>query len=62
MVKVAAVLLVGRWLDLYLMIQPSVGGVNPPFGLLEMGLLAVAWSASSRSSFSAGCWVWRPFR
>ena len=34
--KVAAVVLVGRWLDLYLMIQPATGSPNPPFGVWEV--------------------------
>jgi hypothetical protein len=33
--KVAAVVLIGRWLDLYLMVQPAAGGSNPQFGLWE---------------------------
>ncbi len=30
--KVAAVVLLGRWLDLYWMVQPATGGPNPPLG------------------------------
>jgi hypothetical protein len=40
MVKVALLLLVGRWLDLYLMIMPPLAGTTPPFGPLEIGLAA----------------------
>ena len=36
MVKIAGVVLIGRWLDLYLMIHPAVG-IEPGFGLLELG-------------------------
>jgi hypothetical protein len=37
---VAAVVLAGRWLDLYLMIFPSVVGEAPRIGLWEIGLTA----------------------
>jgi hypothetical protein len=37
---VAGVVLVGRWVDLYLMIFPSVVGEVPRIGLLEIGLTA----------------------
>ena len=37
---VAGTVLIGRWLDLYLMILPPVLGDRPAFGLLEAGLLA----------------------
>ena len=40
MLKVAGVVLVGRWLDLYLMIMPAVAGPTPPFGAWEAGLAA----------------------
>lgn len=40
LVKVAIVLLVGRWLDLYLSVVPSLAG-NPPLpGLAELGTVA----------------------
>ncbi len=42
--KVAAVVLLGRWLDLYLMIQPATGGSNPQFGLWEVAALAGAFA------------------
>jgi hypothetical protein len=38
--KVAAVVLLGRWLDLYLMVQPAPGGPNPQFGLWEAAAMA----------------------
>jgi hypothetical protein len=39
---VAAVVLAGRWLDLYLMIFPSVVGISPRIGPWEIGLTAGA--------------------
>jgi hypothetical protein len=36
--KVCVLVLLGRWLDLYLMIAPAVDGPVPAFGLLEVGL------------------------
>lgn len=42
--KVAAVVLLGRWLDLYLMVAPATGGPNPRFGLLEVASLAGAFA------------------
>ncbi len=40
LVKVCIVLLVGRWLDLYLMIMPTFSGKSWPIGGLELGLAA----------------------
>lgn len=37
LLKVCAVLLVGHWLDLYLMVMPFKSGSNPPFGVWEIG-------------------------
>jgi hypothetical protein len=37
MLKVATVILVGRWLDLYVMILPAVSPDVPPFGPWELG-------------------------
>jgi hypothetical protein len=42
LVKVAAVLLAGRWLDVYLMLLPPVLGPQPSAGVLEVGLTAGA--------------------
>jgi hypothetical protein len=42
--KVAAVVLIGRWLDLYLMIQPTAGGTNPQFGLWEAASIVGTFS------------------
>ena len=36
---VALVVLMGRWLDLYLMILPSQPKATPAFGIIEAGLL-----------------------
>jgi hypothetical protein len=40
LVKIATVVLLGRWLDLYLMVQPATGGLNPQFGLWEAAAMA----------------------
>ena len=42
MVKVAIVVLVGRWLDLYLMIFPATDQASPVFGIWEIGITAGA--------------------
>lgn len=42
LVKVAIALLVGRWLDLYLMISPPFLGARPRIGLTEAGMMAGA--------------------
>ncbi|HEX7344482.1 MAG TPA: hypothetical protein VF398_09465 [bacterium] len=39
MAKVAGVVLLGRWLDLYLQIFPSVVGNEPVFGVWEIGMM-----------------------
>ena len=39
---VAVVVLIGRWLDLTLMIFPSQGSAAPAFGIIEAGLLVGA--------------------
>jgi hypothetical protein len=50
---VAVMVLVGRWLDLYLMILPSVVGRVPRFGLFEIGLAAGALGLSALAITSA---------
>lgn len=40
LVRVSIVLLLGRWLDLYLMIAPPFGGARPQIGIWEIGLMA----------------------
>jgi hypothetical protein len=40
LVRVSIVLLVGRWLDLYLMIMPPFSGGKPRIGIWEIGLAA----------------------
>lgn len=37
MLKVCTVLMIGHWLDLYLMVIPSYGGTEPPIGIWEIG-------------------------
>jgi hypothetical protein len=37
--KVAAIVLAGRWVDLYLAIQPATGAANPLFSLPEAGAI-----------------------
>jgi hypothetical protein len=39
LVKVAVLVLLGRWLDLYLMINPPSMGAKPSFGAWEFGLM-----------------------
>ncbi|NOZ38763.1 MAG: hypothetical protein GXP24_00880, partial [Planctomycetes bacterium] len=48
MIKVAVIVLIGRWVDLYIMVFPSTIGPTPAFGLWEvasLGLLvgAIGW-------------------
>ena len=38
MAIVAGVVLLGRWLDVYLMIFPGIVGESPTFGVWELGL------------------------
>jgi hypothetical protein len=40
LVRVSIALLVGRWLDLYLMIMPPFSGGKPRIGIWEIGLVA----------------------
>ncbi len=44
-VKMAVVVLVGRWLDLYLMIVPPLAPEGPPFGLWEVAGIVVLGGA-----------------
>ena len=39
MVRISIILLLGRWLDLYLMVTPPVVGAESSLGLVEVGLL-----------------------
>ncbi len=39
MLKIAVVVLLGRWVDLYIMIFPSVTGNTPVFGLPELSTI-----------------------
>lgn len=58
MLRVAGVVLVGRWVDLYVMIFPPVTGGAPPFGLPEIAALLVLFGLFGllfyRSFASAG--------
>lgn len=40
--RVAAVVLVGRWLDVYLMVQPAAGGENPTIAVWDIGAVVAA--------------------
>lgn len=42
LVKVSVVVLVGRWLDLYLMVLPPFAGSRPVLGIWELGMMAGA--------------------
>jgi hypothetical protein len=42
--KAAVVVLIGRWLDLYLMIEPAAGATNPQFGLWDIAALLGTFS------------------
>ncbi len=42
LLKISWVILVGRWVDLYLMIAPPFVGENPVFGVWEVGIAAGA--------------------
>ncbi len=45
LVKVSLLVLVGRWLDVYLMILPSTGGDAPAIGLCEIGAMGLVVGA-----------------
>ena len=45
LLRVAAILLVGHWLDLFVQIFPTVRPDLPPVGLLELAAACVAWVA-----------------
>ena len=53
MVKVTTVILVGRWLDLYLMILPPFVGPRPVLGVWEIGLMAGATALFALLLFDA---------
>jgi hypothetical protein len=48
MMRVAAIVLVGRWLDLYLMVYPSRGSETPLWGAWEAAGIVLAISAGWR--------------
>jgi hypothetical protein len=37
MARISVVILVGRWVDLYVMVLPALDGAQPPFGGPELG-------------------------
>lgn len=53
LMRVAFVVLAGRWLDLYLLILPASGGASVGFGVWELGLAAgvggAFWMVASRA-------------
>jgi len=51
--RVAIVVMVGRWLDLYLMIAPPFAGRGPSVGLWEVGALALMIGVAGLTLFSA---------
>ncbi len=51
--RLALVLLVGRWLDLYLMIAPPFSATKPSIGIWEVGLMAGAVAVFVLGLFSA---------
>ncbi|MBI3664413.1 MAG: hypothetical protein HY234_15365 [Acidobacteria bacterium] len=53
LVKVAVIVLLGRWLDLYLIILPPFMGHKPSFGAWEFGLMLGAIGASALLFFRA---------
>lgn len=62
MLKIAVVVLLGRWVDLYIMIFPSVTGYTPVFGLPEVGtmvgvscLMAILFMRSFAAAGSVPC-------
>src|SRR5712691_9047810 len=61
--RVAVIVLLGRWVDVYLMIFPAVVGTGPRVGLWELGLtaggfggfgLALAWVLRGASPVPVG--------
>ncbi len=47
MLKVAVVVLIGRWVDLYIMVFPSTIGPTPAFGIWEVASLGLLVAATS---------------
>jgi hypothetical protein len=57
MMRVAVIVLVGRWVDLYIMVYPSTLGATPPFGIWEVasiGCLVGVGSMLLLRSFPTG--------
>ena len=60
MVKIAVVVLLGRWLDLYIMIFPVTGGSTPVIGIWEIaaaGLMIGAFGWLFFRNFSSAASV-----
>ena len=53
MARVAAIVLIGRWLDLYLMVYPSRVGETPAWGVWEAAGIVLAVSVVARLIWSA---------
>ena len=57
MARIAVVVLIGRWVDLYLMVFPSTLGATPVFGVWEiasvLGVVGVFAGLFCRSFFAA---------
>jgi hypothetical protein len=51
--RVALGVLIGRWLDIYLMIVPSITGAQPRIGVWEVGCAAFAFALFAMSFFAA---------
>jgi hypothetical protein len=57
LLRVAGVVLAGRWLDLFLAVAPPLHGAQPAFGLWEIGLpigAAGAFLWAFRRAFARG--------
>jgi hypothetical protein len=53
MARVAAIVLIGRWLDLYLMVYPSRASETPAWGAWEAAGIVLAVSVGARLIWSA---------
>jgi len=53
MLKIAAVVLVGRWVDLYIMVFPATVGTTPVFGLWEVAGISLLVGAFGWLFFQA---------
>ena len=53
LLKISWTILVGRWVDLYLMVAPPFAGENPVFGVWEVGIMAGAAGLFFLAAFRA---------